>query len=751
MKIGIRNKLLLGFALLVGLSFISQFILFTAVDKYTRNQIDNLHLERAKEAGREIQSFLDTIGHRSLEFTTLFSQDTTPNKDKFAEFAKVIIASNDHIENISFLAPSGREIIRFDRQGRVPDEELSIDLPTKEFEEALKGNITFSKVFYLDDSLSPYADMYFPLGKAEGSNDLGVAKVLVDLNELWSVIAEAQYGSSGFAYVVDGQGIVIAHPQKDLLIERKDLSDRPAVSSLMKQSFNNLSPTVHLSSHSKNNNTSSDSHTDSGQILSGIDSIYINEKNVRVTAQGIFIPGPNWFIIFEHNLAEAYEFPTFIRNVFIISITGSLFLLLLIAALVSNNLTNPILKLKEATSLLTKGKLSTRISIKSHDELEELGSSFNAMASNLQDVVSRLEQDKNILSAERNKIAIALSSITDGIIAVDLERKIIIFNKAAEKITGYTFEEVNGKHIDEILSFKNQEGQIQSATYCPIRTDDFEGVVYSSENIDLISKKESYIDLTVGKIKEGRHVNLGCILALHDKTREKELEEMKLDFVSMAAHELRTPLTSIRGYLSVFLEEEIPLSTEQKMFLQRISIASNQLVTLVENLLNITKIEKGAMALSKRPINILEAVTTIVDSLSEPANQKQITVTIDSPTSTLSPVNVDAFRISEVITNLVSNAINYTNSNGSVAISFEQNEDELITHIKDTGQGIPKEALPHLFTKFYRVSGKLEQGSKGTGLGLYISKAIIEMHGGRIWVESELNKGSTFSFALPFK
>ena len=224
---------------------------------------------------------------------------------------------------------------------------------------------------------------------------------------------------------------------------------------------------------------------------------------------------------------------------------------------------------------------------------------------------------------------------------------------------------------------------------------------------------------------------------------------MKLNSVSMAAHELRTPLTSIRGYLSVFQEEDITLNDEQKMFLKRISIASDQLVALVENLLNITRIEKGVMALNKNPLNLLETIKTIIESLHESASQRNISVKLFEPEENIPLVDADAFRISEVITNLLSNAIYYTDKGGNVDISFSHNDKEIITHIKDTGQGIPKEALPHLFTKFYRVSGKLEQGSKGTGLGLYIAKAIIDMHNGKIWVESEVGIGSTFSFSLP--
>lgn len=725
MKIGIRYKLLLGFILLVSLSFFTQFIIYLVVERYSSSAIEAATLDKAKDAANEINLYLHSIEERASELQELYSIDPSSEKTNFSSFSEILISANSNIEQISILSDTGREILKIDKNGRYPEEELSFDLPSNEFDTAVKGISAFTKVFYLQNNTIPYITLYYPV---KNSGEVRVLKVFISLRKLWQVISDIKQYKSGYAYVLDESGILIAHPDEKLLEKRIDFSSRPLIKHIMSQTSaanNSVQPT-NLST-------------------------YINDDNKQVTAQGYKNSSPDWIIVFENKRSEAYEILIFVRNVYIYSYIGLMVLLIIIASVLASNLTKPILKLKDATSLLTKGKLDTRININSHDELEDLGKSFNSMAENLQDVVNKLEQDRDVLSAERNKLEVALSSIADAIIGVDLSRNIIIFNKAAEKITGYRPDEVDGKQIDKILNFYNLEGQIDPNIYCPIRTDEFEGVIYSSENISLKAKKESYVNLTVGKIKEGKQVNLGCILVLQDKTREKELEDMKLDFVSMAAHELRTPLTSIRGYLSVFQEEDIALNTEQKMFLNRISIASNQLVSLVENLLNITKIEKGAMSLNKKPLNLLELVTSIVDSLSEPANQKQINIGIEKPVEQFNSVSADAFRLSEVVTNLVSNAINYTERGGSVVISFEQNDTEVIVHIKDTGQGIPKEALPHLFTKFYRVSGKLEQGSKGTGLGLYISKAIIEMHYGKIWVESELGKGSTFSFALPFK
>jgi two-component system phosphate regulon sensor histidine kinase PhoR len=190
------------------------------------------------------------------------------------------------------------------------------------------------------------------------------------------------------------------------------------------------------------------------------------------------------------------------------------------------------------------------------------------------------------------------------------------------------------------------------------------------------------------------------------------------------------------------------LPREEKDFVDKAFIASSQLASLVENLLSVSRIERGAMKLQIEVADWSSIVKDSVNNFEPLAKEKKIKLTCELPKN-LPKVAVDQFRISEVLSNLIANALAYTKAGGSVVVMVETKEKELITHVKDTGQGIPESALPRLFTKFFRVSGVLEQGSKGTGLGLYISKAIVDMHKGRIWVESREGVGSTFSFAVP--
>ena len=367
-------------------------------------------------------------------------------------------------------------------------------------------------------------------------------------------------------------------------------------------------------------------------------------------------------------------------------------------------------------------------------------------------LTNELKRTQSFLSAERNKLSVALAGIADAIVALDQNRKIILMNRAAEKLLAIGKDQAMGKRADSIFKLYEDKREIECEEFCPIHTLVQDRIIFDKKNLKLVDAKgqEHPVNAISYEIKEGNVADFGCLLTIHDLAQERELEEMQLDFVSIAAHELRTPLTSMRGYLAL-LKEELPdkISSEQLTFLERASVSADQLVALVENLLNVSRIERGALTIQIQPTKWENAVASIVGDFAERAGQKNIKLTFTRPEKPLAPVAVDLFRISEVLNNLLANAITYTQAGGTVEVSCWQEGDFIVTRMEDSGQGIPKDAMRRLFTKFFRVAGILEQGSKGTGLGLYISKAIVDMHKGKIWAESELNHGSQFYFSVP--
>lgn len=541
----------------------------------------------------------------------------------------------------------------------------------------------------------------------------------VSLQAVSSFNNQTKVGETGFAFIFDQNGTIVAHPNSDFVEQQQNISN--IYNGLSKSSFSNEN------------------------------AIFWPQDNPSLLLAPYSLDKIGWTVVFTQSTSEIFQIPLQLRNQLMMVFFITTIFMALITYYLSRQIANPLNKLKSAMeSIISEGHFRSRVTINTQDEIEQLGDSFNNMAQTLEENIAQLTQQKEISAAERDKLSITLSGVTDGVVAIDLSGNIVTFNLAATRITGYTLEEVMGKPIDQLIGFFDEDTRLLFTQYNPQTSIGYEGIVFSKNDLKLIGRNTRFVNIIVGQIKERERANIGAIISLHDISREKQLEEMKLDFVSMAAHELRTPLTSIRGYLYMFVKDYIQgLDPKGQGYLNRIDISTQRLSGLVENLLNITKIEKGALTIKVAAVDWLSVVRQVISDLTLEAQDKHIKITLQEPLVPLPLIAADKFRISEVVTNLLANAIAYTPQGGQIILSFEVSEKEVITHIQDTGPGIPRDAIPHLFTKFFRVSGKLTQGSKGTGLGLYITKSIVDIHKGKIWVESELGKGSRFSFTIP--
>lgn len=242
---------------------------------------------------------------------------------------------------------------------------------------------------------------------------------------------------------------------------------------------------------------------------------------------------------------------------------------------------------------------------------------------------------------------------------------------------------------------------------------------------------------------------IGCVKSLHDITAEREVNQMKNEFVSTVSHELRTPLTSIKGYVDLILDGEAgDINDIQREFLQIVKQNGDRLVDLINDLLDISRIESGRIHLKIQPIDIGDAVAGAIDTFKAVLDQTDMSVRTKI-TKNLPHAAGDRDRVGQVLINLISNAIKYSPGGGSVTVTAKQRDDQILVCVTDTGIGISKEDQEHLFSKFYRVDSSLTRDIGGTGLGLSICKTIIELLGGQIWVDSGVGKGSSFSFTLP--
>lgn len=225
----------------------------------------------------------------------------------------------------------------------------------------------------------------------------------------------------------------------------------------------------------------------------------------------------------------------------------------------------------------------------------------------------------------------------------------------------------------------------------------------------------------------------------------RELDRIKSEFISNVSHELRTPLHSIKGFTKLMLEGKVPDPNIQKEFLTIIEKDSKRLGTLIDSLLDMSRLESGRFEVRKQLLSIKDIIHDALESFYSLAEEKSIILSKKIPAE-LPQVEADRERLRQVMTNLLSNAIKFSPDDGSIMVKAEGRNSELLVQVIDHGNGIPEEAIPHVFDRFYQVESSMTRSTGGSGLGLYISKQIIEAHGGRIWVESELGKGSTFCF-----
>lgn len=463
-------------------------------------------------------------------------------------------------------------------------------------------------------------------------------------------------------------------------------------------------------------------------------------RKQRVLTSSRSIGFANWTIGTKIDEKEAFEPIAQLRNSLITIVIISSVIITVIALYLGRFIARPIVTVARIAQQIGRGDLSAHVDIHRSDEIGTLADSVNSMGQSLKGFIGRVE-------TQRNRLQIILDSTTESILAIDRSGTVIIANQATSELTQHSLTDIVGKQISGLFNWKHDDQPFEVPYEVP------ETSVYPNlQYVDSVGTVH-FVKLIVARVasKTQDENAAQTIITIHDETKSRELEDMKIDFVSMAAHELRTPLAAIRGYLELiaFKTSRRPNpDTEVDGYIKQSLKSATELGGLINNLLDVTRIERGTLTLTMEKTDIAAAISDAVKDLSFSAKEKNIAVTYSGPPSGLQAI-ADHLAIREVINNLLTNAVKYTQPNGSVAISIEREDDMYLVHVKDTGLGIPRQALPHLFTKFYRVHGGLDSGSTGTGLGLFISKSIIERHNGSISVESEEGKGSTFTFSIP--
>ena len=488
--------------------------------------------------------------------------------------------------------------------------------------------------------------------------------------------------------------------------------------------------------------------------------VYPDYRGVMVVGASECLPN-GWLLVTKIDADEAFNLLGDIRAQ---SLTFSIVLLLfvsLIAFSLSKAITLPLKKLEEASIKVIGGDLSAQAEIVSNDEIGDLALIFNNMISQIRSLYEGLEQKVKErtqelaekveeIRNEKEKFSTILFGIGDGILVIDRDLNIAVWNKVAEKISGFSSKEVVGKKYDSVLKFINEKtGEIAKDF---IRATIETGEAQEMPNYTMLVKKDGSqvaVADSSAPLKDKDGAVAGCVVIFRDTTKEREIDRAKTEFVSLASHQLRTPLSAIRWYAEMLLNGDAgKLNKDQKEYMSSIDQSNLRMIDLVNALLNVSRIDMGTFAIDPKPTDFVEISESVVGELAMQIKEKNIKFTAKYGKN-IPQIQADPKLVRIIIQNLLSNAVKYTPTGGKVGINISKEEENISLKISDTGYGIPVEAQNNIFKKLFRADNVRAKEVDGTGLGLYVVKSIVDQSGGKIWFESAENKGTVFYVTIP--
>lgn len=419
--------------------------------------------------------------------------------------------------------------------------------------------------------------------------------------------------------------------------------------------------------------------------------------------------------------------------IFILILLG--FILVVTLLLLENRRDNIRLKeINQKVKDLIAGDYSQVLDLQGSTEITNITNNLNDLSE-----VIRLTQEN--LEQESKRLNSILSYMTDGVLATNRRGQITMINDMAKKQLGVQKEDVLNKSILELLKIEDEYELRDLITQIPELTIDSQDVngEYLSLRVRfaLVRRESGFIS--------------GLVAVLHDTTEQEKEERERRLFVSNVSHELRTPLTSVKSYLEA-LDEGALYDPVAPDFIKVSLDETNRMMRMVTDLLHLSRIDNATSKLDVELINFTAFITFILNRFDKMRNQdeeKKYELVRDYPITSVW-IEIDTYKMTQVIDNILNNAIKYSPDGGKITVSMKTTDDQMILSISDQGLGIPKQDLPRIFDRFYRVDRARSRAQGGTGLGLAIAKEIIKQHNGFIWAKSEYGKGSTFTIVLPY-
>jgi len=741
---------------------------------YEENQRQLVALQREKAIGAaaRIEQYVKNIEHQ-LGWVTLSQTGTDADRNLQRRFEYLkLLRQVPAITEVYWLDDAGLEQLRVSR--------LAMDVPTAgtdfandpRFSPAKTGKTYYSAVYFRKDT-----EPYMTIARSLPAGGGGVVVAEVNLKFVWEVVSAIRVGKGGFSYVVNSEGALIAHPDISLVLQKTDLTRLEQVSTAVREG--------------KDDDDASPVATD----LQGREVLTAHAR----------IPTLEWNVFVELPLAEAFAplYETIVRTGILLLV--SVAISMLATVFLARRLVQPIRAIQAGAERIGAGHLDQRIQVTTGDELETLGEQFNKMASDLKEFYTGLERKVEERTAELSEALAQQTAIAEILRVIsstptDIQpvleavtrraaqlcdapdaRLLIVESDTLRNVAG--FGELAGVtetlplsrglvvgravldqtvvHIEDLAAAldefpqartpQQQFGARTTLAVPLVRENRAVGVMlmrrrevrsFTPTQIELV---KTFADQATIAIENVRLFN-----EIQDKSRQLEMaNKHKSEFLANMSHELRTPLNAVIGFSEVLGERMFgDLNEKQSEYVSDIHDSGKHLLSLINDILDLSKVEAGRMELDVTTFDLPDAIRNSLTLISERAQRHGIDVrsNIDP---TVGELSGDERKFKQILLNLLSNAVKFTPEGGSVTVNARRLDDAVEVSVSDTGIGIAEADHEAVFEEFRQVGSDYTKKSQGTGLGLALTRKFVELHGGRIWVNSEPGKGATFTFTIP--
>jgi len=669
---------------------------------YEYTQANHAAWMMEQEAGSEIQA-VETLAN---EIST-----TGLDSGQSVVFIENFLKNHNNLHEISLINPSGEEINRYSRESSVSQKDLQNFANLEQFEKALKGETYVSHINYTENA-EPYVIITTPVGSS-GETPAAVLQGKYFLRGMWEIALEMKVGDTGRISVFDDKGMLIADPQPSRVLRKTNVLNLPPI----RQIFSG-------------NSWTGAEHNFANRSVSAETGIhYLNDKNIEVVgvAAPLNLGGMKWGVLVEQDAAEL-EAP-------IQEVSRWLTLFLLGNLAVTAILIWFIFILRKANSKLVGSQVV-------------------------------LEITKDRAEDEKNKAASIIANFGDPVILVDTSWRLALYNPAAAKIFNLTPADIGKKTNTEKgrFSFNDFRSIIKVAYLVKEFEKDERGFpVVEEVTVGRIAeekilpesaltssfKNESVYKVLTRSVCDWDNVCYGNMKIFYDLTREKVMDRMKSDFISIVAHQLRTPLSAVKWAVGMVMDGDAgKVNIEQANFLRKGYESNQRMISLVNDMLNVSRIEEGRFGFAFAKMSFQEVLNDVVASVEGLLATKHLKIAVDKPEK-LPELYLDKEKMGLALQNILDNAIKYTPDYGDIKIVIKLIPDFMEIRVKDSGVGIPDADKNRIFSKFFRSANVVKMETEGSGLGLFIVKNIIEKHGGKITLSSVEGQGTEVVFTLP--